>query len=160
MLQVIGRRGVYSCADFVQEALIRREGESILWNCYGARTIADWKFYADSKASQALDKIADELRDYGRFHIGFGDCERTTGIKGCDPSASQEVVSTPTKENICWKSFETYLVAEGMTSKLSSCCHIETKALRMYKYFDKIGKILCVDSRDMKTCNGTWTSTL
>ena len=152
-LQVIGRRGVYSYADFVQEALIRREGESILWNCYGARTIADWKFYADSKARQALDKIADELSDYGRFHIGFGDCGRTTGIKGCDPSGPvKKLYRHLRKKTYVGKTFKTFLVAEGMTSKMSSCCHVETKALRIHKFFVKLDKTLCVASRGVKIC--------
>lgn len=143
--------------EFVLDSILRFSIEKPLWKCYGARTVATWRFTAKSWRRRAMHKVADDLTSKGAFTIGLGDGAKHTGIRGCDSSG-------PVKELYRFLKKKTYhdgrntrvfKIAEGMTTKMSSCCHVENKSMKVRKYSNKERtEWKMVDSRDVKICTG------
>lgn len=142
-------------AEFVFDSRIRLCMEQALWNCYGARTVATWRFTASSWRRRALDEVVDELTHKGTFTIGLGDCAKHTGIRGCDSSGPVKELYRHLKKKTYHDGHKTnvFKIKEGMTTKMASCCRVENKTMKVRKYLNKERtKSKVFDSRDVKIC--------
>jgi hypothetical protein len=89
-----------------------------LYKIYSNRQFQKYKFAARRATQRTMDGLLERISEGGVKALAWGDCSRTTGIRGTQPGGPVKKL----RRHAVKKGYKVFMVNEAYTTKRSVCC--------------------------------------